>query len=169
MMDQLLFASTFMAALGSGLVAGAFFAFAAFVLTALSRLPAPKGIAAMQSITTAIKSPLFLLLFFGTAALAGLLGLAAPLRWSEPGAGYLLLGSLLFLNGPFGVTLMKNLPLNNQLAAVKPDSADAKQYWEEFRATWGLWNHLRWIGALAAAASFIMAMVEGSAPVPTRE
>ena len=103
------------------------------------------------------------------AALAGVLGLAAPLRWSEPGSGYLLLGSLLFLNGPFGVTLMKNLPLNNRLAAVKPKSAEGASFWTEFRATWGLWNHVRWIGSLAAAASFIWALVEGGAPAPSHE
>jgi len=169
MIDCLLFVATVLAVLGCGLIAGAFFAFAAFVMTALGRLPAPSGISAMQSIIAAIKGPLFLVVFFATAALAALLGLAAPLRWSEPGSGYLLLGSLLFLNGPFGVTLMKNLPLNNRLAAVKPKSAEGASFWTEFRATWGLWNHVRWIGALAAAASFIMALVEGGAPLPTRE
>ena len=168
-MECLLTASTVLSALGSGLIAGVFFAFAASVLPALSRLPAPTGIAAMQSLIAAIKSPLFLVVFFGTAALAGVLGLAAPLRWSEPGSGYLLLGSLLFLNGPFGVTLMKNLPLNNRLAAVKPKSAEGASFWTEFRATWGLWNHVRWIGSLAAAASFIWALVEGGAPAPSHE
>jgi uncharacterized membrane protein len=169
MIDCLIFVSTVLAVLGCGLIAGAFFAFAAFVMTALGRLSAASGIAAMQSIIAAIKDPLFLVVFFGTAALAGVLGLAAPLRWSEPGAGYLLLGSLLFLNGPFGVTLMKNLPLNTKLAATKPDSAEGKRFWPEFRATWGLWNHVRWIGSLAAAASFIWALVEGGAPAPAHE
>lgn len=169
MIDQLLCISTFLAALGSGLVAGVFFAFAAFVLAALARLPAADGIAAMQAITAAIKTPLFLVLFFGTAALAGALGLAAPLRWSEPGSGWLLLGALLFFNGPFGVTLLKNLPLNNKLAVTKADSAEGARYWDEFRAVWGLWNHVRWIGALGACACFIMAMVEGGAPLTARE
>jgi uncharacterized membrane protein len=169
MIDQALVVTTILAVLGSGLIAGAFFAFAAFVLPALSRLEAPAGIAAMQAIITAIKGPLFLAVFFGTAALAGVLGLAAPLKWGEPGALYLLLGSLLFLNLPFGVTLMKNLPLNAKLSAAKPDSAEGKRFWQEFRAVWGLWNHVRWIGALAAAASFVMALIEGGAPVPARE
>jgi uncharacterized membrane protein len=169
MIDQLLCVSTVLAALGSGLVAGTFFAFAAFVLAALGRLKAPAGIAAMQSIIAAIKGPLFLVVFFGTAALAGVLGLAAPLKWSEPGSGYLLLGSLLFLNGPFGVTLMKNLPLNNKLAATKPETAESARFWEEFRGVWGFWNHVRWIGALGAAAAFIMAIAEGGMSVPARE
>jgi uncharacterized membrane protein len=168
-MERLLTVSTVLSALGSGLIAGAFFAFPAFVLPALARLPAQAGISAMQSITTTIKGPLFLVVFFGTAVLAALMGIAAPLTWSEPGALYLLIGSLLYLNGPFGVTLMKNLPLNTKLAAAKPDSAEGKRFWPEFRAAWGLWNHVRWIGALGAAASFIWALVEGGALVPTRE
>ena len=163
MIDQALCAATFLAALGSGLVAGAFFAFSAFVLGALARLPPPSGIAAMQSVIIAIRSPLFLAAFFGTAALAALMGVVATLKWSEPGALYLLIGSLLYLNLPFGVTLMKNLPLNNKLAGMKPESAEAARFWNEFRAAWGLWNHVRWIGALGAAASFILALTEGGA------
>jgi uncharacterized membrane protein len=168
-MERLLTLSTVVSALGSGLIAGAFFAFAAFVLPALSRVPAPNGIAAMQAIIAAIKGPLFLVVFFGTAALAGVLGLAAPLKWGEPGAFSLLIGSLLYLNLPFGVTLMKNLPLNTKLSGLKPDSAEGKRFWPEFRATWGLWNHVRWIGALAAAAAFTLALIEGGAPVAVRE
>jgi uncharacterized membrane protein len=168
-MDRLLTASTLVAALGSGLVAGAFFAFSAFVLGALTRLPPPSGIAAMQSIIIAIRSPLFLAAFFGTAALAALMGVVATLRWSEPGALYLLIGSLLYLNLPFAVTLMKNLPLNNKLGPMKPESADAARFWNEFRAAWGLWNHVRWIGALGAAAAFILALSEGGISPPARE
>src|SRR3972149_1862389 len=166
MIDCLLFVSTVLAVLGCGLIAGAFFAFAAFVMTALGRLPMPTGIAAMQSIIAAIKGPLFLVVFFGTAALAALLGLAAPLRWSEPGAGYLLLGSLLFLNGPFGVTLMKNLPLNNKLAAVKPKSAEGARFWTEFRTVWGLWNHVRWIGSLPPPGPPLLGPGGGGGPAP---
>ena len=168
-MDCLLTASTVLAALGSGLIAGVFFAFAAFVLAALSRLPAPAGITAMQTMIAAIKSPLFLVVFFGTAALAALMGIAATLKWSEPGALDLLIGSLLYLNGPFGVTLLKNLPLNNHLAAVTPGSIESAIVWKEFRTTWGLWNHVRWIAALGAAAAFIWALVEGGAPLLSRE
>ena len=138
------------------------------MLGALARLPAPAGIAAMQSIIAAIKTPLFLAVFFGTAALAALLGIAAPLRWSEPGALYLLIGSLLYLNGPFGVTLLKNLPLNNKLAAMKPESKEGERFWDEFRAAWGLWNHVRWIGALGASAAFILALIEPAHPRRSR-
>ena len=169
MLDQVLFAATVLALLGSAMISGVFFSFSSFILTALSRIPAANAIAAMQAMTSAIKGPLFLVLFFGTAALAGVLGIAAPIKWSEAGSGYLLLGSLLFLNGPFGVTLLKNVPLNNKLAAMSPKSQAASRFWDEFRPVWGLWNHVRWIGSLAAAASFLMALVEGGAPLPARD
>ena len=66
----------------------------------------------MQAITAAIKNPLFLIVFFGMAALASLLGIAAPLRWSEPGALYLLIGSLLYLNFPFAAARRRRRPLS---------------------------------------------------------
>ena len=59
--------------------------------------------------------------------------------------------------------------LNNKLAATKPKSTEGARFWDEFRTVWGFWNHIRWIGALGAAAAFIMAMVEGSAPMTARD
>jgi uncharacterized membrane protein len=162
-MDGLLCTATFLAALGSALVAGAFFAFSAFVLPALSRLAPASGIGAMQKIIMAVKGGLFLLVLFGTAALAAALGIAAPFRWSEPDAPYLLGGSLLYLNGPLGVTLLRNLPLNNQLAFVRPDSEAGAKVWKAYLPTWSLWNHVRVATALAAAACFIMALVRQAA------
>jgi uncharacterized membrane protein len=62
-LDALLFALTLFAALGCGLIAGVFFAFSAFVMKALGRLPPAEGIAAMQSINIAVINPVFLTAF----------------------------------------------------------------------------------------------------------
>ncbi len=43
MFDDLLFALTFVAAIGCGLVAGIFFAFSTFVMKALARIPPGDG------------------------------------------------------------------------------------------------------------------------------
>src|SRR5262245_23165124 len=128
-MDHLLFALTLLAALGSGLVAGIFFAFSTFVMAALRRLPAAGGIAAMQSINLTVLNPLFFAVFFGTAGLSLVLAIAALLRWSEPGALYLFAGSLLYLFGTIFVTMAFNVPLNNRLAAIKPGSAEGASLW----------------------------------------
>jgi hypothetical protein len=58
-MDCVLFVLTFLAALGSALIGGLFFAFSAFVMRALGRLPPAGGIAAMQSINVAVLNPVF--------------------------------------------------------------------------------------------------------------
>jgi hypothetical protein len=71
-MAGLLFALTLLGAIGAGLVVGIFFAFSAFVMTALGRLPAPNGVSAMQSINVAALNPAVLSVFFGT----GLVSLA---------------------------------------------------------------------------------------------
>jgi uncharacterized membrane protein len=68
MTDGFLFGLTLFAALGCGLVAGVFFAFSTFVMKALARLPAPQGIAAMQSINVIVINPWFMTAFLGTAA-----------------------------------------------------------------------------------------------------
>ena len=105
MTSYVLFALTLLSALGSGLVAGAFFAFSAFVMGALGRLPAAHGIAAMQSINVVVINPWFLGVFVGTAAACALLVVAALLAWQEPGAMFLLAGALLYFAGTFLATI----------------------------------------------------------------
>ena len=124
MIDKVLFALTLSSALGCGLMAGVFFAFSAFVMKALSRLPAAQGIAAMQSINVAAITPLFMAALFGTAAACVLLAGFSLSLWHKPGAVYLLAGSLLYLVGTILVTIVFNVPRNNALAAVTPASAD---------------------------------------------
>jgi uncharacterized membrane protein len=160
--DQLIFVVTILAALGAGLLAGNFFAFSVYLMKALGRLSAERGIVAMQAITTAIKSPVFLVVFFGTAALCAVLSGAALLHWSKPGSGYLLAGSLLYLSGTFPVTMMRNVPLNNALMAATPDAKDARDFWKRYQASWGMWNHVRAVTALLACACFVLALAQGN-------
>jgi uncharacterized membrane protein len=51
-MDGAMQALAMAAAVGSGLIGGVFFAFSAFVMAALARLPASGGIAAMSRSTS---------------------------------------------------------------------------------------------------------------------
>jgi uncharacterized membrane protein len=157
-MEGLLVALTLLAALGAGLVAGIFFAFSSFVMAALARQPAGGGIAAMQSINVTVLNPLFFLAFFGTAALALVLAIAAMVDWSQRDAFFLLCGSLLYLVGTVLVTMAFNVPLNNRLAAVKPGSAEGANVWRQYLSSWTAWNHVRTAAAFAAAASFTMAL-----------
>jgi len=143
-----LFWLTLAAALGCALVGGIFFAFSNFVMKALFRIPAPSGIAAMQAINVTVLNPLFLALFFGTAALCVLL---LFLRWESLSA---LGGAVLYLIGTIGVTMAFNVPRNNVLARVDPGSSVAA--WRRYVQEWTWWNHVRTLAAVAAAALLIV-------------
>ena len=108
--NDLLSAVKLLSALGCGLMAGLFFAFSVAVMRALAGLPSAAEVAAMQSINVAIINPMFLAAFFGTAAACLLIMVVSLLRWHDPGATYLLVGSSLYLLGTFLVTLVFNVP-----------------------------------------------------------
>jgi uncharacterized membrane protein len=156
-MAQLLFSATLLAALGSGLMAGLFFAFSTFVMQALGKRPAAVGIAAMQSINETILNPIFFAVFFGTALISLVLAVLAPLGWSD-GAGWRLAGALLYLVGAILITMLFNVPLNNRLAKVAPESTAGAALWQRYLKVWTAWNHARTIGCLGAAGSFILGM-----------
>ncbi|HSS63116.1 MAG TPA: anthrone oxygenase family protein [Gammaproteobacteria bacterium] len=156
--DQVFFAVTFIAALGCGLVAGIFFAFSAFVMKALSRLPADQGIAAMQSINVAVLNPWFMTAFFGTAALCLAALVVSVNRWPDAAAICLITGSALYLIGTLAVTIVCNVPRNNSLAAVSATDPKSGDTWAGYVAEWTAWNHVRTIASLAAAASFSIAL-----------
>jgi uncharacterized membrane protein len=146
------FALKLFSALGCGLIAGVFFAFSTFVMKALAQQPAAQGIAAMQSINITVINPWFMTAFMGTGLACVVLAIASLLKWAQPGALYLLIGSLLYVIGTFLVTIAFNVPLNDALAAVKPDSAEGATLWSNYLVSWTFWNHVRTVAALAAAA-----------------
>lgn len=159
MNDGLLFSLTLIAALGCGVVSGAFFAFSAFVMKALARLEPPQGIAAMQSINIVAITPPLMVALFGTALLCLLSALASLLDRQAPGALYRIAGSLLYLVGTVIVTIAFNVPRNNALAAVDPLSAAGAAAWGRYVPSWTARNTARTIAALLAAALLTMALV----------
>lgn len=158
-MDLAIGIAAFAAALGCGAVGGVFFAFSTFVMPALARLPTPQGIAAMQAINVAAVTPAFMTALFGSGLLCLLLAIGAVLRGPSGGFAWMLAGSLLYLAGAIGVTMLCNVPRNNQLAALDPGSSDADGSWRDYLQGWTAWNHLRAAAALAAAGCFIAALV----------
>jgi uncharacterized membrane protein len=153
-----LFALKLFSALGCGLIAGVFFAFSTFVMKALAQQPTAHGIATMQSINITVINPWFMTAFLGTAAVCLFLAVSSLSKWHQPGAIYLLIGSLLYLIGTFSVTMLGNVPLNNALAITDPNSTEGANLWARYLTSWTLWNHVRTIAAIAASASFTVAL-----------
>ena len=157
--DGIFFAAALLAAIGSGLIAGVFYAFSTFVMRALAQRPPNEGMAAMQAINVAVINPLFLGPFLATAAAAAALVAVALLRWAHAGSAWLLTGGLLYFAGTFGVTMLFNVPLNNVLEQIPPDAPDAAEQWTHYAARWTTWNHVRTAAAIAAMAAFILALL----------
>ena len=155
------------AALGAGLIAGVFFAFSSFVLPALARLPAAQGVAAMQSVNVVVLNRWFLGVFLGTALLSLALGVLAWRGGLADGRGYCLVGCALYLLGVILVTRAGNVPLNDALARIDAHGVGAQTQWAHFVSEWSVWNHLRALAALAACASFILALVRARGGVLT--
>lgn len=153
-MSQVVPVLAIVALLGSAVVAGVFFAFSTFVMKALSRLPAPEGIAAMQSINVVVINPMFLGVFVGTAAVSSGMATVAALDWGQPGSLFYLGGAALYVIGTFLVTGIRNVPLNNELAVVSPDDPAAGEIWSRYLREWTVWNHVRTVAALAAALCY---------------
>ena len=158
--DSILFISVF-AAVGCGLMGGLLFAFSNFVMKALLQQPPASAVRTMQAINVAIVNPLFLAIFLGTALATAILAVTALLRLSTPGMPLLLAGSALFLLGAFGVTMIFNVPLNNALATQDPETAAVAQFWATYVSRWMVWNHVRTVASLAAAACLILAIHQG--------
>jgi uncharacterized membrane protein len=137
-----------LAALGSGLNAGLFFIFSNTIMRSFDRLPAAAAVAAMNSINRVILNPLFFLVFFGTALLCLVLLVG---RINSP---LVVAGSLLYLIGTIGVTMVRNVPLNDKLAAISPSANDLETQWLAYRRPWTRWNHVRTVACLLAAAAF---------------
>lgn len=158
MLEALTAPLTLLLALGSGLIAGAFFAFSSFVMGALGRLPVAQGIAAMQSINVVVINPVFLGVFVGTALLALAVAGYALFHLGTPGMGYVLAGGLCYVIGCFAVTAFGNVPLNDALVPLNPESADAAAFWARYLKDWVMWNHVRTVASLAASGAFIWAL-----------
>ena len=146
------------AAIGCALSAGIFFAFSTFVMQALAQQPAAPGIATMQSINITVINPWFMVAFFGPAVAGLILTISALRQWDQPGALYWLLGSLLYLIGTIGVTVMGNIPLNDALSIVSPGSTEGTTLWAKYLTDWTVWNHVRTIAAFLAAALFTLSL-----------
>ncbi len=158
MIETTFFNLTLLAAIGSGLMAGIFFIFSNTVMSALDQMPASQSVTAMQAINRVILNPLFFIAFMGTALVSLVLAVSLLWRWPEVNGTYLLVGSLFYLIGNILVTIIFNVPMNEALDLVKPESGEASQRWAKYLTNWTAWNHVRTVTAILATASFILAL-----------
>lgn len=146
---------------GCALVGGVFFAFSSFVMNGLERLPPAQGVAAMQSINRSAVTPPLMAALFGTgAACLGLVVWSALADEARPTA-WVVAGGALYLVGAIGLTIARNVPLNDALAALDPADAGSAGAWSAYARRWTAWNHLRGAASLGAAALLALSALRG--------
>lgn len=128
----------------TALIAGLFYAYSCSVVLGLGKLSDAEYLKAMQNINREILNPVFFMSFMGTAILLPLSTFL--LRGEQPVFIFLLLAALAYLIGVFGVTVVGNVPMNDQLDQfdILGSAAEAvKQMRDNFENRWNFLNNIR--------------------------
>ena len=143
----------------TALIAGLFYGYSCSVNVGLGNLSDTEYLSAMQSINKAILNPLFFFSFMGTLFL---LPISAFLQYKAGNSAsfvLLLIASVVYATGAFGVTALGNVPLNEALNKFNLQSAlvePIRQQRAQFEASW---NRLHTIRTVASVVSLILAIV----------
>jgi uncharacterized membrane protein len=140
---------TLVAAGASLVVAGVFFAFSSFVMRALDSLAAAEAVASMRAINRFAVTPAFMLVLFGSAALAVGCAVVAVVN-ATPGFTFVIAGAAANIIGVIGTTIGANVPLNDRLAEA--DDTDPAAIWAAFVRPWVRANTVRTLAGVVSAA-----------------
>jgi uncharacterized membrane protein len=145
------------ATLTTGLVAGVFYAYAVSVNLGLGVQQDASYVATMQAINEKIQNPLFFLSFFG-AVLFLLVALAVHLPRPRLGRFWLIaLASALYVGGGFLLTVVVNVPLNEELARVGGDApaGELARARAAYEGPWNFWNGVRTVFSILAFVALV--------------
>ncbi len=153
-MNNLIAALTIFALIGSGLMAGTFFAFSTFIMQAFAARPAGEAMNAMKEINVVILRSPFMAIFFGTALACAILLVYSLVYPVSTGSYLVAAASGVYLVTNILVTGMFNVPRNNRLAKTESDDLMAGAVWDEYLESWTRWNHIRTVGGILSAIMF---------------
>ncbi|MBL4583819.1 MAG: DUF1772 domain-containing protein [Pseudomonadales bacterium] len=142
------------ATVGSGLVAGLFFIFSNCVMFALNEQPPKQAVLVMQSINEIILNRYFFVLFMGMPILCIAIFWVGSISNNLLPYGYSMMAAIIYIIGSFGITMRKNVPMNNQLKTIDVDDLSSLLYWQTYFVTWNRWNHIRFLSSLVASLLF---------------
>ncbi|HSK96023.1 MAG TPA: anthrone oxygenase family protein [Euzebyales bacterium] len=148
------------ATLAMGLFAGLFYTYATSIMVGLKRTDDRVFVAAMQWFNATIGTVWFAFSFVGSAVLtivAAVLHLGGDRRVVLPW----IVAALVCYGVTFVITVVVNVPLNNELAAAgAPDRlADVAAVRERFEGRWVRWNIARAMASTAALGCLLWALV----------
>lgn len=144
----------------TALIAGLFYAYSCSVVLGLGKLSDGEYLKAMQNINREILNPVFFMSFMGTAVLLPVS--AFVFRGQQPAFIFLLLATLAYLIGVFGVTVAGNVPMNDMLDKFDISGATTgaiKQMRESFENRWNLLNNVRTVFSVISIALVVCACI----------
>jgi uncharacterized membrane protein len=157
-MTSWFFAIIEISVIACAVLGGVFLTFSDFVMPSLDKAETAAGVEVMQIINREVFKSVFMVLFFGMAALSPLLIGYAYFYVGGPAMALIAAGGAIYLLGVFSVTAVFNVPMNNMLGAMDFSSADAASYWKlTYFPKWTFWNWVRAIACAASATCFLLA------------
>ncbi len=150
--------SLFASIILTGLSAGLFYAWAVSVIPGTKQIQSITYMETMQSINKAIINPAFFLIFFGSLfAMAG----ASFFEFSNDKTVFtiILLATFIYLVGTLVVTVFGNVPLNEELEALRLNELSSDRI-ENFRNYYETkWNRLHMIRTAFSLISFALLVI----------
>jgi uncharacterized membrane protein len=149
----------------TGLMSGLLYGWSVSVIPGTRRVPAGNYVDTMQHINRAIINPAFIVPFMGIPLVLGGATIM-QFRAGDHRRGWLLAGATAtYVVGVLGVTIGRNVPLNDALDAFDlrgSTGAAIERRRTSYETPWNRWHHLRTAAsvgafALAAAAALVTA------------
>lgn len=125
------------------IMVGLYFIFSNTVMASLSKFES--GADVMVEINKVILNPLFMAVFWISGLGSLYLVIVAD--------GLLFISGLVFLVGTLLVTMVKSVPLNNQLQDA---GAEREQVWQRYLDKWVFWNHVRTVAATSSGLLLVV-------------
>lgn len=144
----------------TALIGGLFYAYSCSVVLGLGKLSDAEYLKSMQSINREILNSVFFISFIGTAFL--LPATTFLYRGHHPVFIFLLLAAIAYLVGVFGVTVIGNVPLNDQLDQfdiLNSTSEQIKIMRETFESRWNFLNNIRTLFSVISIVLVVCACV----------
>lgn len=148
-----------LAIMSTALIAGLYYSYSCSVNPGLGNLGNRDYLIAMQSINRAILNPAFFASFIGTLILLPLAAWLNCTSMQSPRFLFLLAATLVYAIASFGLTVFGNVPLNEMLETVNPDTMPAKEL-EAFRLRFEpAWNQYHTIRTFATILSLLLSVL----------
>lgn len=144
-------------ALWSAVIGGVFAAFSEFIMAALLRVTSAGAIASMQQINKTVIKTQFVAGIVLIAPLSIGLAIYGSMTFHGTPRFAVILASCLYVPSVFLMTLFGNVPLNNALDRLDAHTAEASAYWPRYVRVWTRLNHVRAIGSVLTAVTYLAA------------